>query len=244
MFGAVGSDSFAEPACALLRRDGVDLQGVARVAASTGIALIHVDAHGENSITVIPGANALARAAQVDDVLLCPGRVLLMQLETPLIEVQSLARRARARGVRVILNAAPITPLPADVLASIDVLIVNESEAASLGASHGIDDPERYAEACNERHGPAVIITLGPRGALAFDRSEKLTVPAPSVAVVDSVGAGDAFTGAFAAALERGAPFGRAVREGVAAGALACTGAGAQAALPLRCSITALADTL
>lgn len=243
MFGAVGSDSFAEPACALLRRDGVDLQGVARVAASTGIALIHVDAHGENSITVIPGANALARAAQVDEALLRPGGVLLMQLETRLTEVQALARRARARGARVILNAAPSAPLADDMLASIDALIVNEGEAASLAASRGIDDPVRFAEMCNERHGPAVIITRGARGALALHHGEKSTVPAPLLKVVDSVGAGDAFVGAFAAAFERGAPFARAVREGVAAGSLACTAAGAQAALPCRRAIEALADT-
>ena len=215
-----------------------------RVSAATGVALIHVDAHGENAITVIPGANALARSTQVPDDVLCAGTVLVMQLETPLSQVFALSRRARARGVRVVLNAAPSAPLDAEVLASIDVLVVNEGEAAALAAGSGINDPIEFAETCNRRCGCTVIVTRGARGAVAIDTSGHHAVNAPPIQVVDSVGAGDAFVGAFAAALDRGEAPARALREGVAAGSLACTAAGAQIALPGRASIAALADKL
>jgi ribokinase len=244
LYGAVGEDAFAVPACALLKRGGVDLSGVVRVSAATGVALIHVDAHGENAITVIPGANALARSTQVPDDVLCAGTVLVMQLETPLSQVFALSRRARARGVRVVLNAAPSAPLDAEVLASIDVLVVNEGEAAALAAGSGINDPIEFAETCNRRCGCTVIVTRGARGAVAIDTSGHHAVNAPPIQVVDSVGAGDAFVGAFAAALDRGEAPARALREGVAAGSLACTAAGAQIALPGRASIAALADKL
>jgi ribokinase len=167
-----------------------------------------------------------------------------MQLETPLSEVLALSRRARARGVRVVLNAAPSAPLEPEALASIDVLVVNEGEAAALATGYGINDPIDFADACNRRCGSTVIITRGARGAVAIDASGHRSVSAPPVRVVDSVGAGDAFAGAFAAALERGEALVRALREGVAAGSLTCTASGAQTALPDRVSIAALADKL
>ena len=111
LYGAVGRDHFASAALANLAAAGVRLEGVTQVEAATGIALIHVDDRGENAITVVPGANALARAEHVPDHRLAPGNSLLLQLEVPVPEVEALAMRAHRAGARVVLNAAPAAPL-------------------------------------------------------------------------------------------------------------------------------------
>ena len=243
MFGAVGRDAFAAHALANLEASGLDLSGVVAVDAPTGIALIHVDGQGENAITVIAGANSHARAAQVPDAVLGPGSTLVLQLEVPLEEVTRLAQRAQ--GARVILNAAPALPLSGDLLCLIDTLIVNESEAALIGAAHGLATlPEPFAKTASARFDCAVVVTLGSRGAIAVRGSESISIAAPATTVVDSTGAGDALVGAFAAAQDRGVSLRQALAEGVAAGSLACAGRGAQAALPLRGEIAALAATL
>ena len=243
MFGAVGRDAFAAKALANLEASGVDLSGVIAVDTPTGVALIHVDARGENAITVIAGANGEARAAQVPDEALGPTSTLVLQLEVPLAEVAQLAHRAH--GARVILNAAPATTLPDDLLRRVDLLIVNETEAAAVGAEHGLPAaPDQFAEAAAARYRCTVVVTLGPRGAIAVHGDERVAVAAPATAVVDTTGAGDALVGTFAAALDRGASLRQALAEGVAAGSLACTGRGAQAALPAQSAIADLAATL
>ena len=245
LFGAVGRDAFAASALANLEVSGIDLSGVTGVDAPTGIALIHVDAQGENAITIVAGANGDARAAQVPDSALAPGTTLMLQLEVPMAEVAMLARRARGRGVRVMLNAAPAAAVSDDLLQLVDVLIVNENEAARIGAEHGLPaTPEPFAAAASARCGCAVIVTLGPRGALAVREDERIAIAAPSTRVVDTTGAGDAFAGAAAAALDRGASLRTALAQGIAAGSLACGGHGAQAALPERSAIASLAATL
>lgn len=243
MFGAVGRDAFAANALANLEASGVDLVGVVSVDTPTGVALIHVDARGENAITVIAGANGEARAAQVPDDVLGPATTLVLQLEVPLAEITQLARHAR--GARVILNAAPAATLPDDLLRRVDILIVNETEAAGVGAEHGLPTtPDQFAEAAAARYQCMVIVTLGPRGAIAVHGDERVAVAAPPTAVVDTTGAGDALVGAFAAGLDRGALLRQALAEGVAAGSLACAGRGAQAALPAQSAIADLAATL
>jgi ribokinase len=243
MFGAVGRDAFAASSLANLEASGVDLSGVVAVDAPTGVALIHVDARGQNAITVIAGANGDARAIQVPDADLGPGRTLVLQLEVPLAEVQQLA--ARANGAHVVLNAAPAAALPDGLLRHVGTLIVNESEAATVGAALGLPTtPDAFAAAASARYRFTVIVTLGSRGAIAVHGAEKIAVAAPSIAVVDTTGAGDAMVGAYAAAIDRGEPLRRVLAEGVAAGSLACTGRGAQGALPLRSAIRKLAEIL
>jgi ribokinase len=213
MAGAVGRDAFADAALVNVAASGVDLRWLARVEAPTGVALINVDAAGENAITVVPGANALAVASQVPDDALVPGNTLLMELEVPVREVQALARRARVRGARVILNGAPAAALPADLLADVDFLVVNQHERARCAADGQDVD---------------VLLTMGAEGASLDWNGTRFTEAPPVVDVVDTTGAGDALCGAFAAALDRGLPPPRALREGVHAGALACTYQGAQ----------------
>jgi ribokinase len=242
MAGAVGNDPFAADALSGLAAAGVDLAWVNHVAAPTGVALIHVDADGQNAITVIPGANSEARAATVPDAALIRGNTLLLQLEVPMDAVCDVAARAKRGGARVILNAAPAAELPANLLAAVDVLIVNSIEAAALAAALGMPSaPEEFVTALHERRGASAVVTLGARGALAAAEGKLYTIAATPVGVVDTTGAGDAFAGVLAAALDRGAGWPEAISEATAAGSLACTVRGAQTALPERTAIQAAA---
>jgi ribokinase len=240
--GAVGDDAFAAVTLAGLAASNVDLAGVRRVPAPTGVALIHVEASGENCITVVPGANAHADPTAIPESSLGAATTLVLQLEVPLPAVAAAAKHAHARGARVVLNAAPAQALAEGLLAAVDVLVVNEHEASTVAAGLALPPaPEAFAECFHRRFRSAVVITLGARGVVAVAAGVRYAAPAPAVTVVDSTGAGDAFTGALAAALDRGAEWPRALAEGLAAGSLACTAAGAQDALPMAAAIAALA---
>jgi ribokinase len=245
LVGAVGDDAFAGPALALLRAGGVDLARVRVVAGATGIALIDVTATGENAIRIVAGANAHAEAAAVDPAWLVPATTLVLQQEIPAGANLALAGRARAAGARVVLNAAPARDVDAALLDAIDVLVVNEPEMRAVAAAMRLPaQPEAFASAFARQRGRAAVITLGARGAVAADAQRSYALPAPRVPVVDTTGAGDAFVGALAAALDRGLGLGAALARGVAAGSLACGHAGAQPALPRAAEIERLAATL
>ncbi|MEO8305476.1 MAG: ribokinase [Betaproteobacteria bacterium] len=245
MAGAVGTDGFAETALVGLVDAGVDIASVARIDGPSGIAMIQVDASGQNCITVIAGANGKVRASAIPDAAFGPGVTLLMQLEIPLATVQELAIRARRLAARVVLNAAPAIGLPPVLRDALDVLIVNEHEAAALAMAFGMPaSPEAFAVAIHRTHRCATVVTQGSRGAVAVADGNLVSVGAPQVEVVDTTGAGDAFVGALVAALDRGTPWPRALAEGVAAGSLACQRSGAQAALPDASAIAGLASTV
>lgn len=242
LYGAVGTDAFADTALALLAAGGVDLDGVKRAAASTGSATILVDAHGENCIAVAAGANALVDPEAVPDCMLAPGTVLVLQHEVPAQANAVLIGRAHRAGARIVLNAAPVRPLSIELLRQIDVLVVNELEAAALATQHGWPaTAQAFAAAAIAVAAPsfAVVVTLGKEGALAASGSDTIRVRAPDVAVVDTTGAGDAFVGALAAAIDARAPLTDALRAAVVAGSLACTAVGAQSGLPERDAIAA-----
>ncbi len=213
MVGAVGRDAMADPALAGLHAAGVDISRVARADAGTGCASI-CTAGGQNLIAVGAGANLLARAAQVEDALLGPGHTLLLQMECDPAETAALI--ARAQGCRIILNLAPAAPLPQVALEAVDLLIVNEAEAAWLN------------EAMPGLTGPELVRTLGERGA-EYSGGH---IPALPIEAVDSTAAGDCFTGALAAGLDRGLPMADALRHASAAAALCCTRRGSQGSLP------------
>ncbi|HEX3648131.1 MAG TPA: PfkB family carbohydrate kinase, partial [Pseudonocardiaceae bacterium] len=195
-----------------LTRRGVDCSGVLEVPdIPSGHALIAVDEHGENTIIVIPGANAAMTAAEVDRhaAAIRAAAVVVLQLEVPLPAVLRAAELAGEAGARVLLNPSPFAVPPDELLAVADPLVVNEHEAAQL--------PAGVAR--------SVCVTLGERGARWGD----LEVPAPAeVDVVDTTGAGDSFAGALAAALAAGSDEADALRRAVAAGSEACGWAGAQ----------------
>ena len=229
--GAVGRDGFADRAVAGLLAAGVDLRRLARVDAMTGLASIIVDRTGQNSIVVASGANRQALASQVADADLSPGTTLVLQMELDAGETAALIRRAKAAGSRVVLNLAPAAPLAADALRMVDWLVVNATEAAWLSGRLGCADD---AASLHAALGVGVVRTDGAEGATAASDGRALAVAGRPVDVVDTTGAGDCFTGVFAAALDRGQALPDALHRATAAAALCCTRPGAQDAQPNR----------
>lgn len=241
--GAVGRDPLAAVALSALRAArNVDLSRVAETEAPTGCAAICVDPSGRNQIAVAAGANALARADQVEDAALGEGAVVLLQMEVPPAETAKLAARARSRGARVVLNLAPPDVLPGEALRAVDLLVANEHEAAWLARRFGCGaDAASLREALGGGGGAGVAVTRGEAGAEAATAGGGvLRVPAFPVAATDTTGAGDCWCGVLAAALDAGAPLDAAMRRAAAAAAIACTRPGAAAAMPAAAEIEAL----
>ena len=215
MAGCVGSDEAGSAYIARLLALGIDVAPIrVQPDCPTGHALITVDEAGENSIVVVPGANA---AVGLDDLAVLqsvgPGDIVMLQLEVPLGVVAAAARRASDRGARVILNLAPYAALPPDVLALADPLVVNEHEALLLADSEALP--------------ASLVVTFGAAGA-AWD-GDQLTGPVlEGSEVIDSTGAGDAFCGGLSAALVAGAGRREALQAALAAGAEAVKHHGAQ----------------
>jgi ribokinase len=222
--GAVGADPLAAVALAGLRAAGVDLSRLAIVAAPTGCAAVCVDPAGRNQIAVGSGANLLACAAQVEDAALTPATTLLLQMEVDPAETALLIRRARTRGARIILNLAPAAVLPPEILRALDLLVANEHEAAWLATRLSCTAD---AMALRAALGIDVAVTLGEAGAMLATVAGPLYTAAFPVRVIDTTGAGDAWCGVLAAALDRGLPLPAALRRASAAAALACTRPGA-----------------
>jgi ribokinase len=245
MAGAVGDDPFAAIGLGLLIEAGVDCSAVAKVAAPTGAAFITVDRNGENAITVASGANAHARAKALETLSIGPKDTLLMQREVPETELIAAAAYAKSKGARVILNVAPAGTVPDALLAHLDVLIMNEHEvtAVAKGMDFICDTPENNARMISESRNLSTIVTLGAEGVVGWTGGVRRAVPAPSIEVVDTTAAGDAFCGAFAAALDQGFGFTGALERGVIAGSLACTRKGAQPSLPVKAEIEARIHT-
>jgi ribokinase len=237
MVGAVGRDHFADTVLAGLRAARVDLSAVAVVDAPTGCAAVGVDAAGANQIMVAAGANLHAKAGQVTDAMLDRARLLLVQMELDRVETEALIARARMRGCKIMLNLAPALPIATDALRAVDYLLVNEVEAQALARHCGAADATPVALA--QALGMIVIGTYGEQGAVAAVIGQEMKVPALRVDVVDTTGAGDAFAGVLAAALDRGADLPGALLRAAVAGSLSCTARGAQTALPDRAAIDA-----
>ncbi len=226
---ALGRDESGDLLAASLQGAGVDLDLVERVEAATGTALIAVDPNGENSIIVAPGANGHVHLGPAQRERIAAADVVLAQLEVPL-EVVRDAAEAAGPGTLVVLNAAPSRELPDALWSRLDVLVVNEHEAADVAGHAGA--PAELAATLLGRV-PAVVITLGGSGSLVATRDgEPVVVEAFAVDVVDTTGAGDTYCGVLAAELAKGAPLPTAARTAAAAGALATTSRGAQEAVP------------
>jgi ribokinase len=167
---------------------------------------------------------------------------LLLQLETPLATVAAFARQARAAGVRVVLNAAPAQSLPADLLANIDLLIVNEAELGVVAGDPGADGDDDLTARLARVAVPTVIVTLGALGCVARTGATMLHQPGFAVEPLDTTAAGDTFCGALVAAISQGDALAQALRRACAAAALACTRMGAQPSIPLRAEVDAFLD--
>lgn len=227
MIACVGDDEAGAVLRADLAQAGVDVSGVRAVPAPSGVALIAVDESGENTIVVVPGANAAWPTEAVDDLALETTDVVVVQLEIPFEVVASVVARAAAAGARIVLNAAPFDRRVAELLDRVAVLVVNEGEAAELFGIDGVLDAEAVAIAAAGSRA-AVVVTLGALGVLVAADGAVTAIPAFPVDAVDTVGAGDAFVGGLAAALAEGTPLETAVRRGAAAGALTATVPGAR----------------
>lgn len=254
MVGRIADDEHGRRLRAALAADHVDVQHVLpTLGTTTGVAMITVAETGENTIVVVPGANTRLTPADIDShkYAITSADVLLLQLEIPLETVRRAASIARDSGVAVILNAAPAQVLPADLLACVDVLIVNESEAAVVTRTPALRDPEEEA-ALVERLAAlpveTVVLTVGPRGSWVAHRRDARRAEPFEVRAVDTVGAGDAFVGAFATRWAEQQVGGGIDAMGLAdalcwanaAGALACTRHGAIPSLPTRADVVAL----
>jgi ribokinase len=241
--GALGRDESGDLLLGSLAGAGVRTDVVERVDSPTGTALITVSPDGENTIVVAPGANSHVRVGAAQTERIAAADVVLAQLEIPLGAVVAAAGARRA-GALFVLNAAPSRELPDEVWERLDVLVVNEHEAADLVDGSTSAEPESLAAALLARVS-AVVITLGALGSLVAERDvPAVRVPAAQVEAVDTTGAGDTYCGVLAAALARGADLAEAARLAGAAGALAVTRPGAQDAVPDAGAVTALAAAL
>ncbi|MDG9716738.1 ribokinase [Streptomyces sp. DH24] len=241
LLARVGDDAHGRLLLDSQRAAGVDTVGVLVGGAPTGVALITVDPSGDNSIVVSPGANGRLTP---DDVraagsLFHASRVVSTQLEIPLETVREVVR-ALAPGSRFVLNPSPPRPLPTEVLAACDPLIVNEHEAkVILGGAAAGDTPEDWARVLLAKGPRSVVVTLGARGALVADAGGTARVPAVPVEAVDTTGAGDAFTAALAWRLGAGASLADAAAYAARVGAAAVTKRGAQESFPTAAEVAA-----
>lgn len=243
--GRVGGDAFGEQLLAALANDGILTDHLKRdTHYPTGVALICVDAQGQNAITVAPGAN---HQVSTDDVLaarevIAVADAVILQLEIPMETVSFAVGLARSLQTRVILNPAPISltkPLSVDLLRQVDVLIPNAHEAANLldYPTHEGRDMNAIARALYERSQAHVVVTLGADGCLLATETGCQHIAALQVTPVDTTAAGDCFTGALAVALCEGRSLTEAVGFATRAAALSVTRFGAQPSLPTRAEL-------
>ncbi|MCG8415330.1 MAG: ribokinase [Pseudomonadales bacterium] len=237
MVGCVGDDVFGSEAIQRLQQEGIDCHGVNReMSRTSGIALINVDASGENQIVVAAGANTAVSKTQVESAMASATEetLLLLQLEIPLEIVAHAIALAGQKACRVILDPAPANSLSSELLQSIYLLTPNQSEARVLTGEDVIDreSAERAAAALLAQGVSNVALTLGKDGLLLASDAGAELIPAQAVTAVDTTAAGDCFCGAVAVALAEGKVLSEAVRFANQAAAISVTRMGAQSALP------------
>lgn len=236
--GAVGDDAFSATALRSLADEGIDVRSVRRISAeSTGVAMVLSDAAGENCIALAPGANARLGARDVDAAARAfdGAAMLLCQLESPLETVERAIDSASRRGIPVLLNPAPASPVPAAWFARVDLLVPNAVEAAALCGGGSITGVQEAIDASAHLQGLGarrVIVTLGAQGVVVAAGERRQHFSAPAVQALDTTGAGDTFVGALAASLVRKLPLEQAVALAQQAAALSVTRRGAQAGMP------------
>jgi ribokinase len=245
LIGRLGKDAFGDELKAFLAAQGVDLSFVQQTSeAHTGTALITI-ANADNTIVVIPGANALASAADVSGVAFAKGDIAVSQFEIPLASISAFLNRARAAGITTILNPAPAIEAERDLLDLVDILILNESELGLLAKTELRDTDAaavliEAARSLQTRKERTICVTLGKRGALALVEGKPLTIPGHTVKAVDTTGAGDCFVGAVAAELAGGKSIREALQYANAAASICVQRMGAASSMPTAAEVEAV----
>jgi len=239
MAGAVGQDAFADQALALLQEGGVDLSRMRRAETATGIAVILVEAAGENVIAIVPGGNDTVSPSDVAAARLSAGDFLMMQLEIPFDAVEAALAAARQAGVPSMLNTAPFRAEAGKLLAQADYVVANETEFDRYADALDLagDDREAKMRDFCVRTGRIVVVTLGAEGVMAATPDGFVRARGLTITPIDTVGAGDTFCGYLAASLEQGLALEEALRRAAVAGSLACLKPGAQPAIPFAAEI-------
>lgn len=224
MIGCLGRDYLGDELLEVLKKEGIQTEAVKRVEGSSGTASI-ILSEGDNRIIVVPGANHKVKPEWIEEnrSLIEESDLLLVQLEVPLNCVQKALEIAKAAGTTTILNPAPITQLPAEIVQSADYITPNEHEYQAL--LEDFSNEELYSK---------LIITLGDEGVLYYEDGKKRQIPAHSVKVCDTTGAGDTFNGALGVAICEGSKLGEAIRFANKAAALSITKMGAQKGMPTK----------
>jgi ribokinase len=243
MAGAVGSDSFADGALALLKQAGTDLSLTKTASEPTGTAHILVGGDGENVIVVVASANGTVSAddAQTAVETMSAGDTLMLQLEIPPASVEKALVAAKSKGITSIINIAPLTADAARLGRMADIVVANETEFELLAGREGLSATEREdaMQALSRETGQTVIVTLGAEGVVAVRSGNIHRAKGLKIEPVDTVGAGETFCGYLAASLDAGLDFDAALRRAAVAGSLACLNPGAQPAIPLAAEVDA-----
>jgi ribokinase len=246
LIGKVGRDSFGRELRNFLAAQNVDLQFLQDTAdAHTGTAVITV-ADGNNAIVVIPGANALLSDRDVMEPALAKGDVLVSQFEVPVPTVKKFLSRAQSAGATTILNPAPAVDFDRDLLALIDILILNETELGTIAGTQ-IDENDAdsrliaLARTLQTRASQTIVVTLGRRGLLAWAGTRALAIPGEIVESLDATGAGDCFVGAVAAQNALGASVEEALAYANLAASICVQRMGAGPSMPSKAEVAAAA---
>ncbi|ASI23425.1 TPA: ribokinase [Aeromonas salmonicida] len=240
----IGDDAIGQQMRQGFEQDGIDVSAVELdETLPTGIAIIYVSDEGENSIGISAEANGALSPAMVKrhEAMIADAHTLLLQLEVPLESVFEAAKLARSHGTRVVLNPAPARPLPAELLALVDLITPNQTEAELLTGVK-VSDEASAAQAAARFHQMGisdVMITLGSQGVYCSNAKQQQLIPGFRVEAVDTTAAGDTFNGALLAAELAGADFNAAVRFAHGAAALSVTKFGAQNSIPSKVEVDA-----
>lgn len=245
LIGRLGTDAFGQQLRQFLGLQGVDLTLVKDTAnIHTGTAVITI-ADADNTIVVVPGANALVSAEDVAAPVLAKGDVAVSQFEIPQATIGAFFKRARTAGATTILNPAPALPCGPDLLDLVDILILNETELGLLAKTElrDSDVPTRFAEAAQQLPAASdkvICVTLGKRGVLALIRGEPSLIAGRAVKAVDTTGAGDCFVGALAAQLASGNAIRDAIEYANIAASICVQRMGAAPSMPMAAEVAAL----
>jgi ribokinase len=239
MIGCVGQDPFGKILIDSLSQAGVNVDGVQELTGvSTGIATILVEENGENRIIIVPGANDRVTSSILENEwrrIACSSMVIL-QHEIPLSSVHAIIKHCQIERIPVVFNPAPIYSIQEEILAAIDTLILNETEASALTRINcrGTQTAFQAARALLKNKTQTIIITLGKDGAVLVDQKSEIHQPAYAVKAVDTTAAGDTFVGSYAAMILEGKTAKDSLAYAAAASAIAVTRLGAQASIPNR----------